>query len=373
MKQNFQELLRSLSSTDNGGDPNAKLKSFMSFLSGVNNADAQEQQMQQQGDDVAMGGSGADKIAQNAPAQAPSFNDILNAAEGGKGNIDYDAFKKNYPTPRESAAPVGNADMWNYLISTPSRGAGLGAMAGRAGVYQDQQKLARENAKNTALDARDLAAYQAAMGLAKESGTRQDEVGKLERETARDANTAEYQRAMLRNQAAVLAQGKFQPVQLKDGSYGYIDVKHPENGVVSMPEIGNPFKPTSGGRAPKTSIPVGLQPQIDKALNRITGALDIKGKPVSGVSPLNPELSAKASSEIAQMILSGEANGADDGVTKWFAKNGGVGSLQEQTKPGMLWGTNKAGFRGFNNTAPNIGGSAVGGMKSNNDPFGFRD
>lgn len=117
----------------------------------------------------------------------------------------------------------------------------------------------------------------------------------------------------------------------------------------------------------KTSISAADQGKINDAFDTIIGAKGIDRKPVSGISPLDPELKKQLSAEAAQLMLAGEAVSADDAALKVMNKYGGVKSLQEQTEPGMLWGKNNTGFRRFDKGMPN-GNSRPSG----NDPLGLR-
>ncbi len=310
MKQNFQELLRSLSSTDNGGDPNAKLKSFMSFLSGVNGADAQEQQMQQnpelaeqaQDGNVVIGGAGGDQIAQ-AQQQPQSFNDILNNTAAGKGNLDYDAFRKNYPTPRESSAPATNQDAYDYMMSQGKDGESAGMTIGKAMAYQNAQKAAREGARNTALDARDLAAYNAAFGLAKESGTRQDEAGKLASEDA-------YRKAQIGMMPSEIA--------LRNAQAAYYERDRGKG---------------AGGEKQAKPLPAGAAVQGLNYLHYLTGQTDDKGKSIDGAAdPIDKTHEQALLDYASKGVRSGAFDSIQQGIDEGIDAAGGLGALASPDK-----------------------------------------
>ncbi len=246
-------------------------------------------------------------------------------------------------------------------------GALLGQAVGDTDTQQEQEFLTKQKGMQELI----RHAQEMAKSGRDYKYTKQKDESELDYKNRHLASDDNYKRGMLGIHQGQLNQGSFAPLgQDAEGNAIVMDRK--------TGEIINQGKVTLGGKggrgAPRTTIPVGMQGQLDKAFDTIIGAKGINGKPVDGVSPLDPELKKELSSEAADLVLSGQANSADDAVLKIMQKRGGVHALQEMTKPGMLggiFGDSKAGFRNFGgmSTAPSMGAPT----QKANDPFGFRD
>lgn len=259
------------------------------------------------------------------PQQSP-LSQALNQMASGQPNINYDQVGASYP----QAQPL----LQTSPLDSFSRAALKNSNAGNAAsVFQAiqagrQDQMNQQNAAIAQQNQQALGAYGSQVGIAEHAGT-------IAQEKARNDREAKYQDAEIaarkdETQRKADAE-KSTIVTMADGSLGYIDSHHPEDGVT-------PLSGTKGKDGGLNKQNAALDLQINKQTGLLLGTLDTKGNSIKDAPTIDPTHFALVKAAIAKRVQGGESP-ADAAVN--LAEEMGVKSpddLINQTTPSKFLG-----------------------------------